>query len=148
MTKEETIKIMATLGAFYSGGKNDPKAQANAWHLILKDYRYDMAMQAVMRFAKNDFREYATFPTVGNIVKEIEAINNEIMKPIKAIILGLNYGTPYNTLIAEAQKIISEDRYNNYLKLEPAEELPKALPALKAGLMQMQGLLEAGNDRT
>ena len=51
MTKEECVKIMAMLGAFYSGGKNDPKIQAAAWYKILYKYDFETADKAVLKQA-------------------------------------------------------------------------------------------------
>ena len=121
MTKEETIKIMAMLGAFYSGGKNDPHTQANAWHLILGKYDYDIAEKAVLRFAENDTRDYATFPTVG---KRVEAIRKETFamdKPIKEVIASISYGRPYDYLTEEAKKLIGKDRYDEWKQIDAME---------------------------
>ena len=118
MTKEETVKIMAVLGAFYAGGKNDPKQQATAWHMILAKYDFDVALQAVLHYAENDTREYATFPTVGNIVK---AIKDEICrrkKPIDEVIISISYGRNYAMLSKEAKALIPEDKYNTWLEVD------------------------------
>lgn len=121
MTKEETVKIMAMLGAFYAGGKNDPKMQANAWHLILAKYDYRIASKAVMTFAENDRREYATFPAVGCIVQAIKDEQTKEEKPIKEITHNLFYGMDYINLSDEARNLISEERYNEWLKMNAEE---------------------------
>lgn len=118
MTKEECVKIMAMLGAFYSGGKNDPKVQAQAWSLILAEYPYAIAEKAVLHFAKNDKREYATFPTVGAIVSEIEAEQMRINKPIKEVVRSISYGYEYTQLTDSAKTLISEGAYNEWLNMD------------------------------
>lgn len=118
MTKEETIKIMALLGAFYAGGKNDPKVQAQAWYMILYKYDFNIAKCAVLRFAENDNRDYATFPAVGKIVEAIKAETAMREKPIKEIMLGISYGTGYGNLSSEAQKLITADMYTDWLKID------------------------------
>ena len=118
MTKEETVKIMALLGAFYAGGKNDPKTQAQAWHMILYKYDFDIAKSAVLRYAENDMREYAAFPPVGRIVGAIKAETAERNRPIQEVILGVSYGTGYENLSAEAQCLISKAEYAEWLKVD------------------------------
>lgn len=127
MTKEECVKILAMLGAYYGGGKTDPVAQAQAWYLILQKYPYKVAERAVVNFAENDIRDYATFPAVGKIV---QAIKSEITKdnaPIKEIIKAVSYGWSYSQLSGTASSLISEDKYDEWLSMD-AEEF-----ALKAG---------------
>lgn len=129
MTKEETIKIMAMLNAFYAGGKGDPKLQAEAWHLILNRYEYGDAQVAVLNFAENDTRDYATFPTVGKIIDEIRKEVKRRKAPVGEITYSLQYGKPYLELSDTAQSIISEEVYNDWLSKD-AEELPSKLPLL------------------
>lgn len=126
MTKEETVKIMSMLGAFYSGSKNNAKMQAGAWHLILQKYKYETAQQAVLNFAENDTREYATFPAVGVIVKEIRKQRMLEEKPIKDVIRGVITGKKYEDLDAEAKKIISEAKYEDWLSLNSEYFVSKA----------------------
>lgn len=121
MTKEETIKIMAMLGAFYSGGKNDPRSQAVAWHMILAKYDYRTAEAAVLHFAENDKRDYATFPTVGAIVAEIKAEMTRRYKPVREIIRSVSYGDPYKSLSAEAKQLIDITQYREWLRIDAME---------------------------
>lgn len=121
MTKEETIKIMAMLGAFYGGGKTDPKMQAEAWHLVLNKYDYRMAEQAVLHFAENDIRDYATFPAVGKIVDEIRKYKVKLEKPIKEIITSVWYGKDYKELSNGATLLIEESIYNSWCEMTPEE---------------------------
>lgn len=121
MTKEETIKIMAMLNAFYAGGKNDPKTQAHAWHLVLGKYDFRLAEMAVLHFAENDNRDYATFPTVGKIVTEINAMQMQLERPINEIIRSISYGKDYEQLPTNAKNLISEDVYNDWLEIDAEE---------------------------
>lgn len=121
MTKEETVKIMALLGAFYAGGKNDPKIQAQAWYMILYKYDFETAKCAVLKYAENDKREYATFPAVGNIVCAIKKETAERNRPVREVIVNVSYGRDYKTLSPEAQKLISETEYNLWLKVDAQE---------------------------
>ncbi len=126
MTKEETIKIMTMLGAFYSGGKNNPRQQAIAWHMILGKYNYEDAQNAVLRFAENDTRDYATFPAVGKIVNEIrkEATRREGL--IREITTAVQYGRSYDQLSANAKALMPEDSYGKWLAVDPVEFSQKA----------------------
>ena len=121
MTKEECIQIMAMLGAFYSGGKNDPRAQAQAWYLILGKYDYSITEKAVLHFAENDTRDYATFPTVGRIVTEIQAVQMHLERPVKEIVHAIAYGKDYEQISTNAKGIISEELYNEWLDMDAEE---------------------------
>ena len=121
MTKQETIQIMAMLGAFYGAGKSNPEVMAEGWHAILEPYEFEVARRAVLNYAKNDVREYASFPTVGNIVK---CINNEIAKdeaPVKEVVRAISYGWGYDQLSKDAKEIISPVKYDEWLKIDAEE---------------------------
>lgn len=142
MTKEETIQIMAMLGAFYGAGKSNPQIMADGWYLILEKYDFNTARIAVLKFAENDTREYATFPAVGCIVK---AIKDEMAKqkaPIKEIIRAVSYGWQYNQLTENARQNITEDHYNEWLRMD-AEEFANNADAfaetLKINQKRLQG---------
>ena len=118
MTKEETIKILAVLNAFYAGGKNDPKQQAVAWHLVLGKYDYNDAMAAVLRFAENDTRDYATFPAVGKIVEEIRAEAIRRRQQISEVIRSVSYGKDYDDMSESARAIVPRNTYETWLKID------------------------------
>lgn len=121
MSKQETIMILAMLGAFYSGGKNDARMQADAWHLILQKYDFEIARKAVLDFAENDTRSYASFPAVGVIVQKIREQQIQEKKPVTEIIRGVLYGKRYEDLSEHAKKIISEPLYGEWLKVDAEE---------------------------
>lgn len=73
MTRDETLKVLGILSAFYGQGKSDARMMASAWHALLKEYPYIVAERAVMKYAKHDKREYASFPPPGVICNAIEA---------------------------------------------------------------------------
>lgn len=147
MTKEECVKIMAMLGAFYSGGKNDPKAQANAWYLILGKYPYHIAEAAVLHYAEHDIREYATFPTVGSIVTEIQNVQLRMDRPVQEIIRAIAYGRDYMQLTDGAKELISKDAYNEWLGMD-AEEFASKTHILSDILKgNQQKYLESGNGK-
>lgn len=126
MTKEETVKIMSMLGAFYSGSKNNAKMQATAWHMILEKYDFGIAQKAVLNFAEKDTREYATFPAVGVIVREIRNQQYLEAKPIKEVIRAISYGKGYEDISDDAKRIISEEVYNKWLKIDAEEFAAKS----------------------
>lgn len=117
MTKEETIKILAMLNAFYAGGKNNPREQATAWHMVLGKYEYEAAFKAVLRYAENDTREYASFPAVGAIVKLIKSEEEFYNSSVKSIIRNIAYGVPYDPMSLNFC-LIPEDVYNEWLKVD------------------------------
>lgn len=118
MTKDETIKILALLNAFYSGGKGDPKQQAVAWHLVLGKYEFNDAMSAVLRFAENDTRDYATFPAVGKIVEEIRAESTRKRQQITEVIRSVAYGKDYEDMSESARAIVPRNTYETWLKID------------------------------
>lgn len=143
MTKEETIKIMAMLGAFYGAGKSNPEIMATAWHLVLEPYDYPIASRAVLEYARNDRREYATFPSVGNIVAAIEDAMAKAQAPITEIIRAISYGWDYNQLTEQARATITIDAYNSWLNVDAEEfanQSEKLAESLKRGRKQIEGV--------
>lgn len=140
MTKQETIKILAMLGAFYGGGKTDPQEQANAWHVILQKYPFDIAERAVFKFAENDVRDYATFPAVGKIVKAIREEEKNRNAPIKEILMSVSYGHEYDALSDGAKALIDSETYGAWLSVD-AEEFASNMPAYTTALIGRQGRL-------
>lgn len=126
MTLDETVKIMSILGAFYGAGKSNPEVMAEGWFVVLEPYDFNVAYRAVIEYAKNDTREYASFPTVGNIVKYIEAEMAKDQAPIKEVVRAISYGWGYDQLSGSAKDIISEERYKSWLKMDAEEFSNKA----------------------
>lgn len=126
MTKSETIQLMAMLGAFYGAGKANPEIMAEGWFLVLEPYDFNMAQKAVLNYAKNDVREYASFPTVGNIVRCIEEEMRKEQAPIKEVVRAISYGWNFDQLSAEAKNIIGEERYKTWLNMDAEEFSNKA----------------------
>lgn len=126
MSKAETIQLMAMLGAFYGAGKANPEIMAEGWFMILEPYDFQIAQKAVLNYAKNDVREYASFPTVGNIVRCIEEEMRKSEAPIKEIVRSISYGKDYSQLSESAKNNISEDRYNSWLAMDAEEFSNKA----------------------
>ena len=126
MTEKETVQVMAMLEGFYGMGKGNPEIMAAAWHLVLKDYDFEITSKAVIEYAKNDTREYASFPTVGNIVKCIEDEKRKEVAPINEVTRAISYGWHYDQLSKEAQANITEEHYNDWLKMDAEEFQTKA----------------------
>ena len=126
MTEKETVQVMAMLEGFFGMGKGNPEIMAAAWHLVLKDYDFEITSKAVIEYAKNDTREYASFPTVGNIVKCIEDEKRKEVAPINEVTRAISYGWHYDQLSKEAQANISEEHYNDWLKMDAEEFQTKA----------------------
>lgn len=126
MTKEETLKILSMLSAFYGQGKSEPKMMLTAWHLILEKYDYAIASKAVLNFAENDRREYATFPAVGSIVEAIKKETSDQERPLKEIIKAISYGRAYSSLSERAKENISQERYEEWLAIDAEEFANKA----------------------
>lgn len=141
MTKAEAIQVMAILAGLYGQGKGNPEVMAESWYLILEPYDFEIAKKAVLNYAKNDTREYGTFPTVGNIVKEIEAEMRKEQAPIKEVVRAISYGWGYDQLSKEAKANITEEHYNDWLNMD-AEEFANKANALAGTLKAQKKLLE------
>lgn len=126
MTFDETTKIMALLGAFYGAGKANPEIMAEGWFMILEPYDFQIAQKAVLNYAKNDVREYASFPAVGNIVKCIEEEMSKEQAPVKEVVRAISYGWGYDQLSKDAKNLIGEERYKTWLKMDAEEFSNKA----------------------
>lgn len=125
MTIQETIKIMAMLSAYYGQGKSDAKIMAQAWHLILKDYPYNVAEAAVIKFAKEDNRDYGTFPTPGAIVKSIEAGEAEQKNLINRTFSAMLNEVPYGEMPEEQRAICDQKLYERGLNMDEEELLAR-----------------------
>ena len=142
MTNKETIQIMALLSAFYGAGKGNPEMMAEGWHLILEPYPYEAAYRAVLNFAEQDTRDYATFPTVGSIVVAIKDEMAREEAPVKEIIRAISYGWGYEQMSADAKLNISREQYNEWLKMNAEEFAYKAdsfAESIKAKRKQLKG---------
>lgn len=125
MNKTETIKIMAMLSAYYGQGKANAEAMANAWHLILQDYDYKLAEQAVINYAKNDRREYASFPSVGAIVNVIEQTEAEQKNLVNRVFNAVLNGVPYDDMPEEQKLLCDRGVYERGLTMDYEELLSK-----------------------
>lgn len=112
MTKQDVTKLLAILCAYYGKPKSDAADMVNAWHILLKDHDYTVAEQACIEYAKNDRREYAQFPTIGNILASIE----EEEKCFLRIRRLAREEYTYNYLDKRCMKWISPERYVNLQK--------------------------------
>lgn len=142
MTIDETVKIMGLLGAFYSAGKFNPEIMAEAWHEILKDYDFNIVKRAVFNFAKNDTRDYATFPAVGKIVQAIEDEMRKEQAPVKEVVRAISYGWDYDQLSADAKAIISHEKYKAWKKMDAEEFSNKANVMAEALKSEQKRLLK------
>ena len=141
MTKEETVKIMALLGAFYGAGKSNPEIMAEGWYIILGSYDYTIASKAVLTYAKNDTRDYASFPTVGNIVRCIEDEMAKEQAPINEVVRAISYGWGYDQLSKDAKELITPLRYDEWLKMD-AEEFNGKVGEVRDSLKSKKKLLK------
>lgn len=108
MTKEEVGKVLALLTAYYGQGRSfDVRQMVEGWYYVIGEYDYNTAKRAVIEFARNDTREYASFPTAGSVRKAIE---NERNVPNK-IFAKIRANTPYERLTQKEKRYITESNY-------------------------------------
>lgn len=120
MTKEEVGKVLALLTAYYGQGRTfDVRQMVEGWYYVIGEYDYNTAKRAVVEFARNDTRDYASFPTAGSVRKAIE---NECNVPNK-IFAKIRANTPYERLTQKERRYISEKAYEKALKLREEQLL-------------------------
>lgn len=118
MTKEEMIKIMSMLSAFYGEGKSNVEFMAPGWYELVGHFEYEAVKQAVLNYAKNDTREYASFPAPGHIIK----LAKEEMQIYENVYNSIASGSYYELIDPRGQKLISKEEYDK-LKMLPKDEL-------------------------
>lgn len=141
MSKKEVIKLLAIISAYYGTSKTDAETMVNAWYLLLKDYDYSIAEQAVLEYAKSDTREYSQFPKIGVVIESIK-------KEEQAFTVIRNhayYDKEYSELSERGKKWITEERYNRLRKC-PEEYLLNNLAEIKRTLVDGRKLLGGEND--
>lgn len=121
MTRKEVAAVLAMLSAYYGRPKDDAHVVVEAWNAIIGEYEFQTAREAVIQYAKNDTRQYASFPAPGVIVKAIRNRQVERERPILAVMSGINKGTEYRMLPYDAQQVVSEEKYEEWLKMNPLE---------------------------
>ena len=115
MTKQETLSIMATLCALYGQGKGDPAVMAEAWHEMLKEFSFEDVKAGVYNFARNDTRDYATFPGCGKIIAEVRAAQDRKIKGVTLAYEGIARNSTYDSLSEAAKAMITRERYEGLL---------------------------------
>ena len=120
MTKEEVGKVLALLAAYYGQGRTfDVRQMVEGWYYIIGEYDYPTAKRAIIEYARNDTRDYASFPTAGSIRKAIEnerTVPNRIFAKIRA-------NTPYERLSRKEKNYITETAYNKALQMREEQLL-------------------------
>ena len=89
---ETAMKMLEVFGVLRGCGyrvpDEDPKAMAKIWAFTLSDYvaiyGNEKIEQAVIHFAKNDAREYKSFPKPAEIIESIKAVGGRDPRLIKA----------------------------------------------------------------
>ena len=117
MKKAETLKLLAMLSAFYGQGKADPEQMVSSWHMILKDYSYEEAENAIIAFAKMDCREYATFPAPGVLINQIEETRKKEHSIKCAAWINILNTDEYDQLIEEAKDWFSREQFTELKKM-------------------------------
>ena len=109
MTRDETMKILATMQAAYPNYKPvDKSITLNTWTVLLQEYTYEQAITALKSYITSDTSGFA--PAIGQLISMVQKIE----KP-----LGLNE--------MEAWALVSRALRNGYYGAE--EEFSK-LPLL------------------
>lgn len=86
MLREQMTKIFEVMESFgYRTPKTDLSMMIDVWSFTMKQYYIDYGIgvikQAFMNFVANDTNKYHNFPSVGQIVKEIDkiAVNPKVL---------------------------------------------------------------------
>lgn len=140
MTREEVGKVLALLSAYYDKGQRtmSVKATVVAWEYVIGQYEYNVAKRAVINFARNDTREYATFPSAGLIRKAIE---EEEAVP-RLIFNSAFRGSPYETLPPRCKEEITEQAYGDIMgnkQEDLLEHKDRIIERLKSNVALLEG---------
>lgn len=122
MTEKETVKALTLLSSFYGEGKAEVNIMVKAWHELLADYEYFVVRRAIFNFARNDTREYASFPTPGTIVMEIEN-EQSTYSGIYNALLNDQWNGNYEKVPDYIKQLFSADQYDRFMALEYQERL-------------------------
>ena len=143
MTREEVGKVLALLSAYYDKGQRTMgvKATVVAWEYVIGQYEYNVAKRAVINFARNDTREYATFPSAGLIRKAIEE-----EEAVSRLIFNSAFrDAPYEALPPRCKEQITEHNYKSLLGREQ-EELLEHKDGIIEQLKNNMALLEGARN--
>lgn len=133
MTLEQTVDILSKISAFYGQPKSGTKEMAAAWYLIMCDYEYNDAVMAVVEYAREDKREYSSFPTIGSIIQTIEKVK---LLPNK-IFYKIRNNMPYEDLSPLEKRIISQKAYEKALTMGEIEKVDN-FEKIKNHIKEMQ----------
>ena len=116
MTREETARVLAMLYCYYTDRRHiDPDDMVDAWHAILEPYEFQTVREAVARFARNDKREYPSFPTPALIINGVARQDESDRKKLSGVIVHLVNNRPYEKLTPPQRTVITEADYNEIL---------------------------------
>lgn len=125
MDKAETAQLLGNLAILYGRPKGDPEMTANVWYELVKQYDYKDAMKAMYDFARQDTRDYATFPAPGIIISFIESAA-DYKRRLRFRTFNMMYdGRPYEELPEDCQNICPKEVYERGLKMDVEELLSK-----------------------
>lgn len=84
MTREDTMKILATIQAAYPNYKpNDKTAALNTWWTLLQEYPYEQVSLALKAYIQTDTSGFA--PAVGQVIAQIQKITQaEVLNEMEA----------------------------------------------------------------
>lgn len=122
MTEKETAKALTLLSAFYGEGKAEVYLMVKAWQELLADYEYFVVRRAIFKFAKNDTREYASFPTPGTIIMEIKNEYSTYSGIFNALLNDQWHGN-YEKVPDYIKQLFSADQYDRFMALDYQERL-------------------------
>lgn len=120
MTKKETAEIIKLLNAYFPNkGTATVATMIDAWHEALKDEDFKRTRKAVVEFAKNDRREYPTWPGVGQIIGKIEDVKKAENRHVIEAYNGIYNHVPYNELGQEVRDRLTPEKYAEFSRIDP-----------------------------
>ena len=119
MTKKETAEIVKLMNAYFRRtGSATVGTMIDAWHEALKDQDFARTRRAVVQFAKNDRRDYPTWPAVGQIIAAIEDEKKTENRPVMMAYSGLCKGSDYESLPREVRDRLTPEKYAEFMRLD------------------------------
>lgn len=125
MDKTETAKLLGNLSILYGRPKGDPEMTADVWHELVKQYEYKDALKAMYDFARQDTRDYATFPAPGVIISFIEKGIEHKKGLLYRTFNDMFDGRPYEELPEGCKEICPQSVYERGLAMDTDELLMK-----------------------
>lgn len=139
MNKKETAEIVKLMNAYFRNtGSATVATLIDAWHEALKDEDFHRTRKAVVRFAKNDRRDYPTWPAVGQIIAAIAEEKKAEDRPANLAYNAIFEGRDYEELPQEVRDRLAPEIYMAIQRLDPDTQVQRSREILARLKVEMR----------